>query len=61
MGKKAELITTRNRIQIYLPDSLQSRLDKYVEEKTIPGTSTSAIMRLALKEFLERNGYNGGE
>lgn len=53
------------RLQVYLPDDIKAALDRYAKDK-FPGGSrvTSAIVRNALTEYLEKAGYldiQGGE
>lgn len=50
------------KLQVYLPVNLKSALDKYAKEKFSGGSRvTSAIVRNALTEYLERAGYLGNQ
>ena len=49
--------TSGHRLQIYLPDPVQSALNRYITEKYSSGRVVTAIVARAVSEFLEREGY----
>jgi hypothetical protein len=55
-GAKRQNRHTEPRESFHLPQDLLDALVRYVEQ-TRPETSKSAVLRLALEEFLERAGY----
>jgi len=55
-----KLVVTEDKVQFYLGEKLQEAFERYIQENYPPGTRVrTAVVRMALMEFLKNRGYYG--